>query len=180
MARLRRSPELATIIEDYVKEGGALFAFVFETGDYGHLVGAPLMIEALSKPTDRFNIAPGEVAGVVPRFYRQVNVELKRALPELSKLPPGAWRVIAFTQGHENPRIIERSQRKGGGYVALWFDDPGSFRDRLEGTVPKVEETRGKMEEHILRWARYLMYRRYDKSGKQRRRAEQALGAWLP
>jgi hypothetical protein len=180
MARLRLAPELAAIVEDYVREGGALFAFISETGDYGCLVGAPLVIEALSKPTDRFDLAPGEVAGIVPLFYRRVDVESKRALPELPKFSPGVWRVIAFTQGHENPRIIERGQREGGGYVALWFDDPGSFRDRLKGTVPKVEEARGKMEEHLLRWARYLMYRRYDKSGKQRRRAEQALGAWLP
>jgi hypothetical protein len=180
MARLRRSPELAAIIEDYVKEGGALFAFVLETGDYGHLVGAPLMVEASKRPTDRFEIAPGEVAGVVPWIYRRADVGLKRSLPEISKPPRGDWRVLAFSQGQENPRIIERGQREGGGYVALWFDDPGSFHDRLKGTVPKVEEARGKIEEHILRWARYLMYRRYDKSGKLRRRAEQALGTRLP
>jgi hypothetical protein len=176
IAQLRHSPEVAAIVKRYVERGGALFAFISETGDYEEVVGAPLAIEATGKPTDRFTLAPGEIAGIVPRFDKKVNAKSKRALPELAKLPSQApWRVIAFTQGRKEPRIIERGKREGGGYVALWLDDPESFRGRLGGTVPKVEETRAKLEEHILDWARYLMYRRYDKGGNQRQHAEQAL-----
>lgn len=177
MAQLRRSPEVAAIVQRYVTGGGALFAFVSETGDYGEVVGAPLVIEAVSKPTDRFNLASGEVVGIVPRFdKKKLDVKSKRALPELGKLAPnGPWRVVAFTQGRKDPRIVERGKREDGGYVALWFDDPDSFRGRLGGTVPEVEETRLKMEERILLWARFLMYRRYDKAGEQRSLAEKAL-----
>jgi len=175
MAQLRRSPEAADIIGRYVESGGALFAFVSETGDYGEVVRSPLVIEEASRPTDRFSLVPGEVAGIIPRFDKKVSVKSRRALPELSQLSPGPWRVIAFTQGHKEPRIVERGKREGGGYVALWFDDPASFRGRLGGTVPKVEETRGKVEERILDWARYIMYRRYDKSGEERRRAESVI-----
>jgi hypothetical protein len=177
MAQLRRSPDVAAIVERYVEAGGTLFAFVSETGDYGEVVGAPLVIEALSKPTDRFELAVGEVAGIVPQFdKKKMDVKSKRALPELSKLPPrAAWRVIAFTRGRQDPRILERGKQDEGGYVVLWLDDPDSFRGRLGGTVPKVEETRARLEERVLEWARYLMYRRYDKTGEQRRRAEAAL-----
>jgi len=148
MAQLRRSPEVAAIVEQYVAAGGALFAFVAEAGDYREIVGAPLVIEAASKPTDRFNLAPGEVTGVVPRFdKKKVDVKSKRTLPELSKLSSrGPWRVIAFTQGQKGPRIIERDGRREGGYVVLWLDDSASFRGRQGGTVPKVEETRRNLE----------------------------------
>jgi TolB-like protein len=175
MARLRRSPEVAAIVKDYVKAGGALFAFVSETGDYGEVAGAPLVVETVSKLTGRFDLAPGEVAGIIPRFDRNVDIPSKRALPEISTLSQGSWRVIAFSQRRQGPRILERGQREDGGYVALWLDDPASFRDRQGRTIPKVEEIRGKVAERVLRWARYLMYRRYDKTGKQLRRAEQAL-----
>lgn len=42
--------------------------------------------------------------------------------------------------------------------------------------MPQVEETRAWVEEQVLGWARYLMYRRYDKGGKLRRLAEEELG----
>lgn len=176
MAQLRKSPDVAAIVQRYVESGGALFAFVSETGDYGEVVGAPLVIEAMSKPTDRFELAAGDVTGVVPSFDKKVDVKSKRALPELAKLPPkNPWRVVAFTQGRKNPRILESGKPDGGGCVVLWLDDPDSFRGRLGGTVPKVEETRANLEERVLEWARYIMYRRYDKTGEQRRRAEEAL-----
>jgi len=175
MAELRKSREVAAIVQRYVAGGGALFAFVSETGDYGEVVGAPLAVEAVGKPTDRFNLASGEIAGVLPQLdKKKVDVKSKRALPELKKIA-GPWKVIAFTQGRKDPRIVECGKREEGGYVALWLDDPSSFRGRLGGTVPKVEETRSKVEERILDWARFLMYRRYDKAGEQRRRAEAAL-----
>lgn len=177
MAQLRKSREVAAIVQRYVAGGGALFAFVSETGDYGEVVGTPLAIEAVSKPTDRFNLSPGEVAGIIPQFdKKKMDVKSKRALPDLKKLAPGGpWKVIAFTQGRKDPRIVECGKRQEGGYVALWFDDPSSFRGRLGGTVPKVEETRSKVEERILNWATFLMHRRYDKAGEQRRRLENAL-----
>lgn len=177
MAQLRRSLEVAAIVERYVEAGGTLFAFVSEAGDYGEVVGAPLVIEAVSKPTDRFELAAGEVAGLLPQFdKKKMDVKSKRALPEFSKHMPGAsWRVLAFTRGRQDPRILERGRQDEGGCVVLWLDDPDSFRGRLGGTVPKVEETRARLEERVLEWARYLMYRRYDKTGEQRRRAEEAL-----
>lgn len=172
MAQLRRSPEVAVIIERYVEAGGSLFAFVTEGGEYGPVVGAPLLIERLSKPTDRFEIAPGEVRGIVPVFDKKIDVKSKRELPDLAVPVGGSWRVLAFSQGNKRPRVIERGSYANGGYVALWFDDPVSFRGTFGGTVAEVEATRANMEEHVLEWARFLMYRRYDKSGEQRRRAE--------
>lgn len=150
MALLRQSPETVAVVQDYVKKGGALFAFVSEPGDYSVIVGAPLVIETPSK------------------------VLTKR--PLLSKFPPESWRVIAFTEGRRAPKVLERGEKKTGGYVALWLDDPSTFRDRSGRAIPKIQETRGKVEERVLKWARYLMYRRYDKTGKLRRQAEEALG----
>jgi hypothetical protein len=168
---------VAAVVERYIENGGTLFAFVSETGDYGEVVGAPLVIESVSKPTDRFELTAGEVAGVLPQFDRKkMDVKSKRPLPQLAKLPPkNPWRVVAFTQGRKNPRILESGRPDGGGCAVLWLDDPDSFRGRLGGTVPKVEETRSRLEERVLDWARYIMYRRYDKTGEQRRRAEEAL-----
>lgn len=152
MARLRQSSETAGIVQGYVNKGGALFAFVSDPGDYSMIAGAPLMIEA-----------PGKVS-------------TRRSSLKLSNLSPDSWRVIAFTEGRGAPRVLERGDKKSGGYVALWLDHPSSFRDRSGRAAPKVQETRGKVEEHVLNWARYLMYRRYDKAGKLRRRAEEELG----
>ncbi len=149
MAGLRRSPETAAIVRDYVKKGGALFAFVSEPGDYEEIVGAPLVIE----PPGRFS--------------------QKSPSP---KLPPGSWREIAFSEGREDPRALERGEKDSGGYVALWLDDPESFRDRQGRTAARIEEARGKVEERILKRAKYLMYRRYDKAGKLRRQAAEGLG----
>jgi len=177
MAQIRRSPEVAAIVRNYLQEGGALLAFVAEAGDYGEVVGAPLVIGTASDPTDRFELAPGDVSGFVPRLGRKVEVRSKRALPELSRLPAqGPWRVLAFTRERQSPRIVERGERESGGYVALWLDDPSSFRGPRGETIPAVQEARAKVEERVLKWARYLMYRRYDKGGKQRQQAELELG----
>lgn len=142
MAGLRKSPETAAIVQGYIKEGGALFAFVSEPGDYGDIVGAPLVIEA-----------PGRLSG-------------KRPLP---KIPVGSWR-------EEEPWALERGEKDSGGYVAIWLGDPESFRDRQGRTATRIEEARGKFEERILKWAKYSMYRRYDKEGKLLRQAAAALG----
>jgi len=80
------------------------------------------------------------------------------------------WRVVAFREQRQGSRIIERGEREAGGYVLLWLDDPGSFRGRRRETA--VQEVRAKVEERVLKWARYLMLRRYDKTAKQRRQAE--------
>lgn len=174
MLRLRESPKVAALIQDYTKKGGALFAFVADPGDYGEIVGAPLIIESRSKPTARFDLTPGQVAGLVPRFDRKVDLPVRRVLPEVASHP--SWRVLAFTEVLETPRILEHGEKEKGGYVALWLDAPDAFRDRSGRTVPRVEETRANVEDRILKWAKYLMYRRYDKSGKLRRKAEEGLG----
>jgi curli production assembly/transport component CsgG len=175
MVRLRRSPEVADIVRRYVAAGGALFAFISAAGDYESAVGAPLSIEKMGRRTRRFQLAPGDVRGIVPTFEKKrVKVKSKRSLPELSAVE-GPWRAVAFTQGKKEPRIIERGTRGEGGYVALWLDDPESFRGILGGTVQAVEETRANVEDRVLRWARFLMYRRYDPTSEQRRQAEEAL-----
>ena len=179
IAELQRSPEVAAIVERYVEGGGSLFAFVSRNGDYGQLLGAPLSIEKASRKTRRFALTAGTVKGIVPAFdKKKVKVKSKRALPEIADFPTngiGPWRVLAFTEGFKEPRIIERGARTEGGYVALWLDDPASFHGPFGGTVPKVEEARRNVEDRVLDWSRYLMYRRYDKTGHQRQRLEGVL-----
>ncbi len=176
MARLRGLPEVAAVIRRFVEEGGALFAFITEAGDYEEAVGAPLVTGVVGHPTDRFNLTPGDVGDVVSRQVKGEDLPSRRILPELSgSVTKAPWRVIAFTEGRKGPRIVERGEKGSGGYVALWLDDPGSFRGPRGERRPKVEESRARVEERVLAWARYLMYRRYDKGGEQRRRAEVAL-----
>ncbi len=173
---LRKSPEAAAAIDRWVRGGGAIFAFISEAGDYSKVFGAPLAIKALGKLTDRFELAPGSVNGILPILEKKVKVKSKRALPELAKLTPGdGWRVVAYTKSQKAPRIIERGERDKGGYIAVWLDDPTSFQGRKGGTVVQVERTRANLEERVVEWARYLMYRRFDKAGDQKRRAEEAL-----
>ena len=71
--------------------------------------------------------------------------------------------------------MLVRGEKEKGGYVALWLDDPAPFRGGAGRTVTKIQETRGRLEERVLNRARYLMYRRYDKGGKLRRKAEAEL-----
>ncbi len=176
MAQLRQSREVSAIVQRYVETGGALFGFVSETGDYQNVIGAPLSLESKSHKTKLFEITQGDVKGIVPSFEKRVKVKSRRALPEVGKFAPGnSWRVIAFTQGRTYPRLIERGKREAGGYVALWLDDPASYYGPLGGTVAEVEETRQKVEERVLDWAHFLMYRRYDKSGERARPAAAAL-----
>jgi curli production assembly/transport component CsgG len=173
MAELRRSPEVSAIIQRYIAAGGSLFAFVDQAGDYGDAVGASLSVELPRRRTRRFEVAQGAVSGIVPKLdKKRLKVKSKRALPELADDSSGSWRVIANSQRRKGPRIIERGSRTEGGYVALWLDNPESFRGPLGGTVAKVEETRARLEEHVWEWAHFLMYRRFDQTGEQRRRAE--------
>lgn len=160
MSRLRDVPEIAATVARYVEEGGALYAFVSDAGDYGHIVGAPLLTEVKDKETDRFDLAQGEVSRVVLRApEKKVKVKKERILPELVKTSVG-WRVIAFTKGRKTPRIIERGNQEQGGYVVVWLDDAECFSGRRGGTVPEVEDARQRVEEHSLYWARLLMARR--------------------
>src|SRR6185295_4900115 len=57
MVQLRRSPEVAAIFGRYVASGGSLFAYVSATGDYRQVIGAPIFVESLSKPTRRLDLA---------------------------------------------------------------------------------------------------------------------------
>ncbi len=166
MARLRRSPEVAGIFSRYVASGGALFAYVADAGDYRQVIGAPLAIEKLSKRTRRLDLAPGEVAGLIPKLKRrEVKVKSSRALPEVADLS-APWRILAYTRKGRRPRIVDRGGQVEGGYAALWLDNPQAFRSRWGGTRPKVEETRGLVEDHIMQQARTLMRRRFDRSGQ--------------
>ena len=175
MARLRRAPEAAAIVERYVASGGVLFGFVSEAGDYRSISGAPLIVEAKSRKTNRFELAPGDVRGVeVRRQEKKVKIQGKHELPQLADLDAG-WRVVAFTTERKEPRIVERCDREKGGCTILWCDRPDSFHGWAGGTVPEIEAARTAVERHVLGWSRYLMYRRYDTGGDERRRAEQAL-----
>lgn len=176
MAGLEASREISAIVARWVEAGGALFGFVAGEGDYGDVTGAPLVVESLGRRNRRFELSPGDVGAVLPSLQKRVKVKSKRALPDLSKLVPGgSWRVLAYTKPQKGPRIIERTSRESGGYALLWFDDPESFRSQSGGKVAKVEEVRRRVEEHAFKWARYVMYRRFDLSGDFLRKAEDAL-----
>lgn len=164
MAQLRKSPEVAGILARYVASGGSIFAYVSAVGDYGPVIGSPLTVDRLSRPSRRLDLSPGEVEGLIPRFDRkEVKVKAKRALPEVENLP-ASWRTLAYTRQERRPRIIETAGRQtGSGYVALWLDDPQSFRSRWGGTRPKVEETRAGVEAHVLQRARAMMHQRFDR-----------------
>jgi curli production assembly/transport component CsgG len=165
MVQLRRFPEVAAIFGRYVAAGGSLFAYVSATGDYRQVIGAPLVIESMSKPTRRLDLAPGEVEGLIPQFNRkEIKVKTKRALPEVADLP-APWHTLAYTRRGRRPRIVERIGTGGGaGYVALWLDDPQSFRGRWGGKRSKVEETRAAIEDRVLQQAQSQMRRRFDRS----------------
>jgi hypothetical protein len=166
MERLRRSPEVAAIFARYVASGGSLFAYVSAVGNYRQVIGAPLAIEKLSKRTRRLDLSPGEVDGLIPKLARrEVKVKSKRALPEVSDLST-PWRTLAYTRKGRRPRIVERGGQVEGGYVVLWLDDPQAFRSRWGGTRPKVEEARGRVEDHVMQQARALMRLRFDRSSQ--------------
>ena len=176
MRRIRENPEVAEIVRHYVEDGGTLFAFVGEEGEYGPIFGGSLRLKA-DKATARFAIAPGDVPSVeLKKSDKRASVQAKRALPSLDKgLDPG-WRVVAYTEGRKGPRILERGASDNGGYVVVWLDRPALFRSRLMGDrIPTVEETRAKVESYVMRWARYLAYRRYDQTGEELRKARLAL-----
>lgn len=173
LALLRTMPEVTALLARYVKNGGALFAFASEEGDYARVLGAPLALKAAGKPNDKFELSPGEVSGIALRVGgKKVKVKAKRVVPQLERLDSSAiWRVIAFGKNRRDVRILERGYRDQGGYVAVWLDDPESFRGRRGGTVPQVEEVRSRVEKHVLDWARFLMQRGYGQPAKTAGRA---------
>lgn len=176
MAHLRDMPEVSALIQSFVASGGALLAFVSEGGEYSDIVGETLTVRGRRKKTSRFELAAGDFSGVNFRFQkRKVKVKSRRALADFANLKASDWHVVAYKQGRRDPRIIERGSRRKGGYVALWCDSPSSFRSRRGSRVPDVERARAEVERHVLDWARFLMYRRYDKLGEERRRAEDEL-----
>jgi curli biogenesis system outer membrane secretion channel CsgG len=168
LARLRTTPEVTALLARYVENGGALFAFASEEGDYARVLGAPLVLKEAGKPTEKFELAPGEVSGIALRAGgKKAKVKAKRVLPQLERLDSNAtWRVIAFGKNRRDVRILERGYRDQGGYVAVWLDDPESVRGRRGGTVPQVEEVRSRVEKYVLDWARFLMQRRYGQPAK--------------
>jgi hypothetical protein len=172
MARLRRQPEAAAVVSQFVADGGALFAFISKTGEYSAIVGSPLSIETGRRKTARFDLVRGDVSGItLAARKKRVRVKSRRALPE-AEAPDtrSSWRVVAYGRNREGVRILERGTREGGGYVAVWCDQPDSFRTARGRTVPQIEAARTEIERHILSWARYLMYRRYDTTGTELRK----------
>ncbi len=166
LARVREMPEISAILARYMEAGGSLFTFASEDGDYSRLLGSPLVLKADGKPTESFDISPGEVSGISLRVGGKVKVKTKRILPEVLRLDAVSnWRVVAFGKGHRDVRIVERGFRDQGGYVAVWLDRPASFRGHWGGTVPEVEEVRSRIERYVMDWARLVMQRRYGKAG---------------
>jgi curli biogenesis system outer membrane secretion channel CsgG len=176
MRRVRESPELTSILERYLADGGALYAFVSEPGDYGRPLGTPLALKTERK-TRRFELVSGDVPTVeVPLSKKRVSVRSRRALLQPEAGLGSGWRVIAYGKGRNTPRILEHGGPGSGGYVALWLDQPALFRSRILGSrVPAIEDARARVEKHAVDWARYLMYRRYDSQGEERRKAEETL-----
>lgn len=176
MKRLRRSPEIAAVVKRFLDAGGAVFAFATDEGDYAGIVGAPLHLASKDKDTNRFEIATGEVSGLrLELREKKVKVKSKRDLPELKDFgSSGGWRVVAYAKGRKDPRIVERGSREQGGYVAIWCDDPESFRSAGGGTVSDVEAVRSKVEEHVLSWVRDLMQRRFGAAGEVTQRVGKA------
>lgn len=182
MARLRVKPEVAGLIQRYVKDGGAVFAFVSDPGDYEAVLGVPFVVDEKGKRTARFQLTRGEVkhldswSPAGKKKGKKVSVKMKRTLPRLKSFRESRdWVVLAFGKGPKEPRVVERGELAGGGYVAVWLDNPNSFRGRAGQRVAQVEKARGIIESRVLDWSRYLMYRRYDEDGQQRRVAEKAV-----
>jgi hypothetical protein len=172
MDRLRSAPQAAALISDFVSSGGSLFAFVSEEGDYSSVFGSPLEVTTGKKKTRRFDLLPGQVAGIkLPESEKKIRVKSRRRLPQVEE-PAGSsdWRTLAFSRNNESPRILEKGSREQGGFIALWFDHPDSFRGRKGKTVPEVEAARAAVERHVIGWSRYLMYRRYDTTGNELRK----------
>jgi curli biogenesis system outer membrane secretion channel CsgG len=169
MKQLRRSPETAALVQRFVDHGGALFAFATDEGEYGGVLGGKLYLTAKDKDTNRFDIQTGELPELrLELRERRVKVKSKRDLPQLKNWTgDGGWRVVAYGRGRKEPRIVEHGSRDQGGYVAVWLDDPGSFRNSQGGTVPDVEAVRDKVEAHVFDWARTLMQRRYGTAAAQ-------------
>lgn len=165
LARAREMPEVSAILTRYLAAGGSLFAFATEDGDYSRLLGSPLVLKADGKPTERFELAPGEVSGVALRVDNKVKVKAKRVLPEAQRFDTAqTWRVLAYGKGRRDVRILEKGYRDQGGYVAVWLDRPAVFRGRWGGTVAEVEEARSRIEKYVMDWARSVMQRRYGKA----------------
>jgi len=169
MASLLQYPETAAVIQRYVASGGSLFAFTAETGDYTKIVGAPFTIEAKGRESDRFEIVSGDVSGLALQLdKKKVKVKSDRVVPQVKEVgKPGAWRVVAFTSGRKDPRIVEHGGRDREGYVALWCERPDVFYGRRGGTVPEVETIRAKVERYVFNWARTVMLSRYDDKRQQ-------------
>lgn len=176
MRRVRENPEVASILQRYVAEGGALYAFVGEEGDYSSIVGSPLQLKVVDK-SSRFEMASGDVPAV--RFaMEKESASLRSGRPVLQpeQALGGDWRVLGYAQGRKAPRVFERGDKARGGYVAIWLEQPALFRSRLMGDrIPQVEKARAEVEKRVARWAVYLSKRRYDDNEEEIRKAWQAL-----
>jgi hypothetical protein len=162
MSGLRKRPDVAALVRQYVAAGGTLFAFVSENGDYAEIVGAPFVTLKGAKETDRFILAQGEVSELSLQTAKKLKVKEERVLPELQEPPRNSlWKVAAFDKGRKAPRILQRMGDQQSGCVVVWLDSPISFRGPKGGTVQGIEAVRAKLEDYVLKQARSLLERRF-------------------
>lgn len=176
MRRIRENPEVAAIVRRYVESGGAVYAFISEPGEYGPILGKSLTIKE-GRKSRRFEVAQGDIPTVRLKMpKKKVSLKSRRPLLQPDLASDRNWRIMAFTKERSGPRILEQGGREEGGYVAVWLDQPSLFQSRFLGNrLPAIEQTRATVEGHVVDWARFLMYRRYDSTGNERRKAEQIL-----
>lgn len=171
MIGISRQPETAWVIRSFIEQGGSLYAFVAPGGGYDPIVGAPIELREKGKGSRRFRLRDQAVDRLELDTRRRWVA--RREMARTEKTGPGdGWKILAAGHKLKHPRILER-RTAGGGHVLLWLDDPSAFRRK---SVREVETSRAIMERHVLEWARFHMYRRYDTQGEQRAQAEQALG----
>lgn len=166
------------VVRDFIEQGGALLTFASAGGDYQRVLGAPFALDDKPKRSTRFELSGGDVANVRLGTVAKVEVASKRLLPQVKKdRLEGEWRVLAYTRGRKDPRILERGARDHGGYVLVWCDEPLALQGRKGADAPALRAARTEVARRALAWARYIMYRRYDATGEELRRAAQALDA---
>lgn len=166
---------VATVIRSYVEQGGAVFAFASRGGDYQNVLGVPLKLDLDSKRSDRFELVDGEIKALRFKLPKKVRLASKRSVPRIERgRLSNNWRVAAYAK-NAKPRVIEHGHRDHGGYVMLWCDEPGELRGRRGADFDAIRGAWNAIGQRALAWARYLMYRRYDGTGEELKRAKQRL-----
>lgn len=175
LRRLRRFPEVRSVLAKYVETGGALVVFATEPGHYGPVLGVPLFIDEKRKRTRKLRLQAGSPK-VLDLPGEKQKVRRRRALPRFDLETSGdGWRVLAYGPRPEHPRILERGRRDEGGYVLVWGDHPRALTARKAQWARQIGEVRRQVADRAIDWARFLMYRQYDDLNQARGQAEEAL-----